>query len=32
MNQETIKIGNATYGIANGSCRLHLFEGGVAGK
>ncbi|MBE5973674.1 MAG: hypothetical protein E7251_03660 [Paenibacillaceae bacterium] len=30
MNNETIKVGNVTYDIANGSCSLHLSEGGVA--
>ncbi len=30
MNYETIKVGEATYNIANGSCSLHLSDGGVA--
>jgi len=30
MNQETVKIGEVTYNIANGSCSLHLSDGGVA--
>jgi len=30
MNQETIKVGETTYNIANGSCSLHLSDGGVA--
>lgn len=30
MNQETIKVGEVTYNIANGSCSLHLSDGGVA--
>lgn len=30
MNNETIKVGNVTYDIANGSCSLNLSDGGVA--
>ncbi len=30
MNNETIKVGEVTYNIANGSCSLHLSDGGVA--
>lgn len=30
MNQETIKVGEVTYNIANGSCSLHLSDGGIA--
>ena len=30
MNFETIKVGEVTYNIANGSCSLHLSDGGVA--
>jgi len=30
MNYETIKVGGVTYNIANGSCSLHLSDGGVA--
>jgi len=30
MNQETIKVGETTYDIANGSCGLNLSDGGVA--
>ncbi|MTK05710.1 MAG: hypothetical protein F8N38_01290 [Hungatella sp.] len=30
MNYETIRVGNITYNIANGSCSLHLSDGGVA--
>ena len=30
MNYETIKVGEVTYNIANGSCSLHLSDGGVA--
>ena len=30
MNYETVKIGEVTYNIANGSCSLHLSDGGVA--
>jgi len=30
MNYETIKVGETTYSIANGSCSLHLSDGGVA--
>lgn len=30
MNYEIIKVGEATYNIANGSCSLHLSDGGVA--
>lgn len=30
MNNEKIKVGEVTYNIANGSCSLHLSDGGVA--
>ena len=30
MNQETIKVGDITYNIANGSCSLHLSNGETA--
>ncbi len=30
MNYEKIKVGEVTYNIANGSCSLHLSDGGVA--
>jgi len=30
MNYEKIKVGEVTYHIANGSCSLHLSDGGVA--
>ena len=30
MNSETIKVGQVTYNIANGSCSLDLSNGGVA--
>ena len=30
MNYETIKVGETTYNIANGSCSLHLSDGEVA--
>lgn len=30
MNYETIKVGEVTYNIANGSCSLHLSDGGTA--
>ena len=30
MNQETIKVGEVNYNIANGSCSLHLSNGGMA--
>jgi len=30
MNYEKIKVGEVTYNIANGSCSLHLSNGGVA--
>ncbi len=30
MNNEAIKVGVATYNVANGSCSLHLFDGGTA--
>lgn len=30
MNYETIKVGEVTYNIANGSCSLRLSDGGVA--
>ncbi|PPK80608.1 hypothetical protein BXY41_106198 [Lacrimispora xylanisolvens] len=30
MNQETIKVGDKTYNIANGSCSLHLSNGETA--
>ncbi len=30
MNNETIKVGEVTYNIANGSCSLQLSDGGVA--
>ena len=30
MNNEKIKVGEVTYDIANGSCSLHLSNGGVA--
>ena len=30
MNHETIKVGEVTYNIANGSSSLHLSDGGVA--
>lgn len=30
MNNETIKVGEITYNIANGSCSLHLSNGGTA--
>lgn len=30
MNNETIKVGEVTYNIANGSCSLHLSDGEVA--
>ncbi|MFW6680683.1 hypothetical protein ACOAOT_23960 [Lacrimispora sp. AGF001] len=30
MNHETIKVGEVTYNIANGSCSLHLSDGGMA--
>lgn len=30
MNSETIKVGEVTYNISNGSCSLHLSNGGVA--
>jgi hypothetical protein len=30
MNNEKIKVGEVTYNIANGSCSLHLSDGGMA--
>lgn len=30
MNNETIKVGIVSYDITNGSCSLHLSDGGVA--
>ena len=30
MKYETIKVGEVTYNIANGSCSLHLSDGGTA--
>ncbi|WP_277405506.1 hypothetical protein [Lacrimispora xylanisolvens] len=30
MNNEKIKVGEVTYNIANGSCSLHLSDGGTA--